>query len=58
MDSIPEGSGVNEELAIKFLEQLTRIADSLEKIQREMNSGNLSYLADIGDIVTVLEGEK
>ena len=49
---------MNEELAIKFLEQLTRIADSLEKIKQEMDTGNFSYLADLGDIVTVLEGEK
>ncbi len=49
---------MSEELAIKFLEQLTRIANSLEKIQIEMNLGNFSYLADIAEIVTVLEGEK
>lgn len=53
-----DGGGMNEELAIKFLEQLTRIADSLEKIKQEMDTGNFSYLADLGDIVTVLEGEK
>ena len=51
-------NGVNDELAIKFLEQLTRIADSLEKIRQEMDTGNFSYLADLAEIVTVMEGEK
>ena len=49
---------MNDELAIKFLEQLTRIADSLEKIRQEMDTGNFSYLADLAEIVTVMEGEK
>ena len=47
---------MNEELAIKFLEQLTRIAGSLEKIKQEMDTGNFSYLADIGNIVDEMKG--
>ena len=47
---------MNDELAIKFLEQLTRIADSLEKIQREMSKGNFSFLESLGDIVDEMKG--
>ena len=47
---------MNEELAVKFLEQLTRIADSLEKIQYEMDNGNFSFLESLDGIVDEMKG--